>query len=351
MTVESNAGPPVEQPALWLGMAGFSPKERAVLEDSLARSGAVPQWRAGAFTDADAWWVNGARVRPMPDGNLKVAPGLPTERTLSLDLGEVDRPVAFALPLAGDDFEPRCTFDPVSQPSIDALLAQFDHWLWLVRAQFVLGAQLVHHAAGLRRGVYHVAHAGKLLAVLDLLKGNCAIAPGAPSAHLWQAEWHKRPASALDLPESFTRCTPAQLVWTYVRRSGRDLLPDRYRTRTIHYRHVPGVPLRWLRDSQLLLLRELSAQPGTLDALRQRTGLPLATIEHDLSCLYHAYAITTTRSAAAPAPPPPGCQPHATGPGLDPIRGHDSEFPGPHADLTAPALLEPRRDREAPDGA
>lgn len=134
MTDESSAGAAEEQPALWLGMAGFGPWERVVLEASLGRPEGLPRWCVSAFGDADAWWVNGAKARATPEGNLKVSPGLPAERSLSLNLGEVDRPVAFALPLAGDDLEPRCTFDPVSEPSIAAVLSQFDRWLWLTRA-------------------------------------------------------------------------------------------------------------------------------------------------------------------------------------------------------------------------
>jgi hypothetical protein len=339
----SMEGAAVEQPVLWLGMSGFSPQERAVLEGSLERPEGLPRWRPSAFQDADAWWVNGAKVRLMPDGNLKVAAGLPTERALSLHLPEVDRPVAFALPLAGDDFEPHCTFDPVSVPSIEGVLSQFDHWLWLVRAQFVLGAEIIRRADQLHRGVYHVSHSGRLLAVLDFQHGRAALAPRAHPVDLWAAEWHKRPIGAHDLPESFMPVTPAQLTWTYVRRTDRDMLPARYRTQTIHYRHVPGVPLRWLRDSQLMVLRELSAEPATLETLRQRTGLPVATLEHDLGCLYYAYAITTTKSKAAPSAVAPESQPNSSGPGLDSLLRSDVPSRQPHSDLTAPALLEHKR--------
>ena len=333
----------VEQPVLWLGMSGFSPPQRLELEAALARAEGTPRWRACAFGDADAWWVNGAKVRLMPDGNLKVAAGLPTEHALSLDLTEVDRPVAFALPLAGDDFEPRCTFDPASLSSIHGVLGQFEQWLWLARAQFVLGAQIVQRGAELRRGIFHLSHGGKLLAVLDFQHGKGAIAPRAQAADLWRAQWLRRPVGAHDLPATFVQATPAQLTWVYVRRTDRDLLPPRYRNETIYYRHVPGVPLRWLRDSQLMLLRELSAECGTVEGLRQRTGLPMAHIEHDLTCLYYANAITTTRTKAAP--PVAGrrqdSQP-SSGPGLDSLLRNDAH-PHYERDLTVPALLEHRR--------
>lgn len=347
---ETSDGAALEQPALWLGMAGFAPRERALLEASLGRSGGLPRWLPGPFGDADAWWVNGAKVRLTRDGNLKVAPGLPSEHTLTLNLEEVDRPVAFALPLAGEDLEPRCTFDPVSEPSIAAVLSQFDRWLLPVRAQFVLGAQLIERTAQLRRSVYHVSHGGNLLAVLDFQQGKAALAPRAHPVDLWSAEWHKRPTGAHDLPESFVPSTPAQLAWSYVRRTDRDMLPPHYRKQTIHYRHVPGVPLRWLRDSQLMVLRELSAEPGTIEALRQRTGLPQATLEHDLSCLYYAYAITTTPGRAAARKGAMDSQPPSVLPGLDSLLRSEPPSHSSGRDLTAPALLE-HKPVEPPDDA
>jgi hypothetical protein len=348
VTPDNGANAVAEQPILWLGISGFAPQQRAVLEASLARSDKLPHWRTCAFGDADAWWVNGSKVRLMPDGNLKVAAGLPTEHALNLNLSEVDRPVAFALPLAGDDFEPRCTFDPGSEASIQGVLLQFEHWLWQVRAQFVLGSQIIARTAELRRGVYHVNHNGRLLAVLDFQQGRAGLAPRAHPVDLWEAQWERRPIGAHDVPETFLPVTPAQLAWAYVRRTDRDMLPPRYRTHTIYYRHVPGVPLRWLRDSQLMLLRELSTEPGTVEALRQRTGFSVSHIEHDLTCLYYAYAITTTPAKAAKRVAGgrhESSHPLTSGPGLDSLLRNDA-----HAqlhfqsDLTAPALLEHKRE-------
>ncbi|HWP10257.1 MAG TPA: hypothetical protein VNN06_00435, partial [Ramlibacter sp.] len=59
-----------EQPILWLGMAGFSPQQRTDLAAFLSRRSGLSRWRVCAFGEADAWWVNGAKVRVMPDGNL-----------------------------------------------------------------------------------------------------------------------------------------------------------------------------------------------------------------------------------------------------------------------------------------
>jgi hypothetical protein len=345
MTAGIQAGKATEQPILWLGMSGFAPQQRPVMEASLARSPGSPSWRTCAFGDADAWLVNGRNIRVMPDGNLKVAAGLPTERALNLNLSEVDRPVAFALPLASADIEPRCTFDPASEPSIHGVLAQFEGWLRLLRAEFVLGAQLIERGAELRRGVYHVSHNGVLLAVLDFYEGKSAISPNAHPVDLWEAQWDKRPVGARDMPPGFLPVTPAQLAWAYVRRTDRDLLPARYRTDPIYYRHVPRVPVRWLHDSQLMLLRELSVEPGTFEGLRQRTGLTVKHLKHDLTCLYYATAITTTQSKAAKlSPAHRDSHPASSGPGLESLLSHAGSMDHGH-DLTAPVLLERRLEQ------
>ena len=78
----------------------------------------------------------------------------------------------------------------------------------LLRAEFVLGAQLIERGATLQRGVYHVSHNGSLLAVLDFHEGKCAISPGAHPVDLWEAEWAKRPVGARDMPPGFVPATP-----------------------------------------------------------------------------------------------------------------------------------------------
>jgi hypothetical protein len=332
----------LEQPILWLGISGFAPAQRAALEAWLDRPAGLPRWRVCAFGDADAWWVNGTKVRLMPGGNLKVAAGLPTEHALNLNLGEVDRPVAFATPLAAADFEPRCSFDPASEPSVQAVLLQFDRWLRLVRSQFVLGKQLIERRSKLGSGVYHVSHRGTLLAVLDFHGGKVALSPGVHPVELWEAQWHKRPIGAGGLPPKFLRCTPGQLAWAYVRRTDRDMLPPRYRTGTVYYRGVPQVPVGWLQDSQLMLLRELATEPGNIASLRERTGLPAVLMAQDLSCLYCAGAITTTRAKAA-VPLAAEGQPNSIEPDLNSLLREGAPS---YEDLTAPALLEHRRFAE-----
>lgn len=329
----------IEQPILWLGVSGFAPQQRSVLDASLARAPHLPRWRVGPFADADAWLVNGAKVRMLPQGDLTIAAGLPTEHALHLNLADVDRPVAFAAPQPSAGFEARCTFDADSRQSVHAVLAQLDHWLRLVRSQFVLGARILGQVSQWRNTIFHVNHDGRLLAVLDFREGKAALLPQVHPVDLWEAQWDRRPVGASNPPPGFLQFTPAQFAWAYARRTERDLLPPRYASELIYFRRVPKVPLRWLTDPQLMLLRELSAEPCTLEVLRQRTSFTVAQMRRDLACLYYAGSITTTRAKARPGLGRSDSQPHSSGPGLDSLPDKES---GPRyaADLTAPAPLQ-----------
>ena len=321
-------------------MAGFAPAQRASLEAALASSTGSSRWRVCSFGDSDGWWVNGAKASLLAGGTLKVAAGLPTERALKLDLSQVNRPLAFAKPLASKEIDPLCVFDPDSQNSIVATLLQFENWLRPVRAQFVLGALLIQRNSKERRGIYHLIHRGILVAVLDFQEGQVALLPGVQPADLWLGEWDKRPSGAGQPPGNFDRYSTTQLAWAYVCRTDRDMLPARYRTDTVYYRHVPRVPLRWLGDSQMTLLRELSSEAGTLEDLGLRTGLPLRQIEHDLACLYYAGSITTTpANAAAPLGQRDDSHGSSAGPGEDSLleRAHAQS-----ALMTLPLRLDPQ---------
>lgn len=329
------AGRADERPVLWLGISGFSPQQRAVLDAFLVRPPSLPQWRTCSFSDADALLVNGGKVTVMADGSLRVAAGLPNERALNLNPNEMDRPIAFSTPLPSSGFEPRCAFDASSLASVHGVLLQFDRWMQLVRSQFVIGSRIVHDGERLRGGVFHLNHGGALLAVLDFRQGNGAVSPAAHPADLLKARWDRRPLGASDTPPGFLAVTPSQFAWSYVRRTERDLLPPRYATETIYFRRAPKVPLRWLRDSQLLLLRELAAEPATLEGLRGRTSLPVSHLRHDLACMYYAGSVTTTPAKArAPAGRQRVSEAFSSDPPVDSLQMAQLA-----PDLTAPAVL------------
>jgi hypothetical protein len=339
LTKRDTAG---EQPVLWLGLAGFAPEQWAYLEDCLERPQGLPSWQICHFGEADAWLINGPKVRILPGGNLKVSPGLPTEQSVKLNLDEVDRPVAFALPVPSE-FEPRYTFDPADRASFHSLLMRLEAWLLGVRTQFELGAQVIRLGAQVRHGIYHLSNHGQLLAVLDFRSGRAGVSPRAQPSDMREANWDKRAPLTGNIPDDFVKTSPAQLAWTYVRRAERDTLPERYRTETIYFRGAPRVPMRWLRDSQLMVLRELSTEPGTFYDLRQRTGLAPGQMHQDLTCLYYAGAITTTKSKAAARPRRYDSYPQSSAQGLESLLHGEPEahYSG---DPTAPAQLGHRHE-------
>ena len=161
---------PIEQPTLGLGMVGFSPEQRTAFASLIAhpRPG-LPSWRLVSFWDADAWWVNGSRVSVLPDGNLRVTAGRPQERTLTLRLEEVHRPVAFSTPLGSSDFEAVCTFDPGSESAIHRVLIQFDRWLQPMLFKAALGALIIERGTTLRGSIYPVSYTHLTLPTSDLV--------------------------------------------------------------------------------------------------------------------------------------------------------------------------------------
>lgn len=294
----------LEQPILQLGAVGFDPSDRDRIAAVLASlpSNWTP-WRLAAIGDADAWWVHGGNTRVLADGTLLVEPGHAQEAGLNLKLTSVDRPIAFSAPVTATEFEPHCVFALDDEAGMHSALHLFDTWLQPLHCLYVAGALVMRRGAELRHTVHHLNHRGTLQAVLDYRAGEVGILPTARPADLWAADWNRRPPTAHELPSNFIRYTPAQLLWTYVRRTERDLLPARYRSETIYFRHVPHVPPGWLRDPQRAVLQELEAQPSSFHQLTQRTGLAAAALALELSCLYYTGAITTTAQRSASRDP------------------------------------------------
>lgn len=302
----------------------------------MQRGPGLPQWRISSFAEADAWLVNGARVLMTPDGILRVLPGLPTEQSVKLRPADVDRPVAFATPLASPDIEPRCTFNVDSLASVQDTLLQFENWLREARARFALGCDIVRMGPELRHGIFHVSNRGTLVAVLDFRSGRAGVSPHAHPADFAQAQWDKRPAGAGDIPATFIRTSAAELAWAYAHRSDKKLLPYRYLAQTVYFRQPPKVPPHWVSDSQMSILRELAAEPCTLAALQQRTGIAGTRVQRDLACLYFAGAITTTHSKSPRhAFRADSSGPLSSGTGFEPLQ----ERPPAIREITAPAPL------------
>jgi hypothetical protein len=344
----------LEQPVLRLGLIGFTAAETARVGDWLAREvEGWPLWSTAPFDKSDGWWIACRCISEFQGDFLTLQTGQAHQPWLKLNPVEIDRPIAFAgkLPTGMEASE---TVNPGLEASVRQQLQRFEAWLRPLRGQFALGADLIERESELKPGVYQVTLQGRLLAVLDLNRWRAGILPTARPVDFAQAVWDHRPAAANSIPEKFVQLSISQLMWIYASRTRRDVLPPRYRKLTVYFRNLPRLPVGWMHDEHLLLLREISARSGTLDDLVQRTGMGEFMLARHLAALYFAGAVTTNpRSASKPEPKrtplgPESSQPlHVTPDGrlvtpstrLSGFATHSRDrYVGPQ-DLTAPAPL------------
>ena len=109
----------IEIPVLRLGMAGYTgEQQKLAAAAAAAASNGRARWETAAFTDADGWWLDGGRTVLLHDQHLRVQPAIAAERPVQLALADVDRPVAFSLPLTAPGFRPAVTFQ-LGEPGED----------------------------------------------------------------------------------------------------------------------------------------------------------------------------------------------------------------------------------------
>ncbi|MFC5498681.1 hypothetical protein ACFPOE_14130 [Caenimonas terrae] len=295
----------IELPVLRLGLAGFAARQVAELDALLRRSAPGRHvWQIGHFGDSDAWWLSGPRTQRITDGTIRILPAIPSERSLQIDLQEVDRPVGFSLPTVFTPPNSSYTFDPESIPSINAVLEKFEGWLQPVAAQFSLAARIIEQESVLGSGMYHVILNARLLAVVDM-KGDIGVFPSAGPADFDDAMWVRQPERT-EIPDSFVRTTLSELMWQYAVRTTRDVLPKRYRSGLLYFRRPPRLQQRLLSDGHMLLMRELSAAAGTFAELQQRTGMAAPAMAKALAALYLVGTITSNPKRASVTRTVPG---------------------------------------------
>jgi hypothetical protein len=288
------------RPVLMLGLVGFTHEESRRIQSQLRLAPAIGgvQWRIGAFAGADAWLVNGARARLLAEDEVEVD-SPPPDSPVRFWLPEVDRPIAFSVPLGSREFEPACTFDAASDSSLYILLAKFSQWLRPRAMLLCVVDLLVRQAGEIRKSrVYHLMAENRLVGVVDL-KREIGVLPEATLAELARAAWSPRPDAAAYIPENFSKGGTSELLWEFAGRTRRELLPARYRTGLVSLRRAPLVAQRLFTDVQLLVLRELSASPRTLAELCATARVPAADVVRALGAFY---LVGSIRSPARPLP-------------------------------------------------
>ena len=133
-----------ETPLVWLGLAGFTVEQRAVIESAMVSWHAAGglAWRLGAFLRADAWMIHGAKARLVSGQTLRVQPAAIHERVVQIDLGDSVRPMAFARPVSAAYREHPLTFELAEPGQILTALAGLEAALVDVRTNFALGGAL-----------------------------------------------------------------------------------------------------------------------------------------------------------------------------------------------------------------
>jgi hypothetical protein len=289
----------MEVPVLRLGLAGFSEAQQKLAGDA-ARAAVTDRfrWDVSAFAEADAWWLDGSRTLLLPNEHLRVQPAVPSARSVQLALADVDRPVAFTLPLSAPGFKPAVTFELQDKAGAQKVLGQFAGWMQAMLAQFALAASITDNQPTLASGSWEVLRGSDLLAVVDLKLG-AGVLPSASPQDFEGAVWCIREHGDVLIPTHFSRVSVSQLMWQYAQRSERDLLPSHYRAQPLYFRRPPRLAQRFVHDAHLLLMRELSGQPGqSFPMLQQSTGMAEATLVRCLSALYVVGSITCNRKRA-----------------------------------------------------
>ncbi|WBY00227.1 hypothetical protein PE066_12135 [Ramlibacter tataouinensis] len=300
MNIRARAPAAQDFPVLRLGLAGFSPAEEEGIRAALREPAPGLLWEIVPLADADAWCVNGVRAQPLGDGTVRIAPGLPSSRSIRVDPRAVDCPVVFARLPASPGFRPQCVFDPEQPATIAAMLRWLEGRLRPIVVQFHVARHIAVAEPDLRACSWHVTLEGRLCAVVNQRSGIGVWALADPAA-LPNARWSRRPESANAIPAHFVTTDFSQLMWQYATRTSRDCLPPHYRTQPLFLRRPPRLPARTLDDTSLLLVRELGHACAGFAELRERTGLGEAALARHLGALYMVGAITADpRRASVP---------------------------------------------------
>ncbi|HVZ44979.1 MAG TPA: hypothetical protein VHA82_14300 [Ramlibacter sp.] len=282
-------------PLLRMGFIGFA-DERYLVDLLKTRSQSL-RWQPWTYLEADALWVNGTHAQPARNHLVRVPSADPQKPAVLLNLQEMGRPMAFTLPLGNAAVSPPFTFDPHSAPSVAEVLVTFETLLRPLATQLAVAGEIVARRHSLTSTVYHIVRNGVLVAIIDSHR-DVGLAPDLAASELQEAVWSSRPESASAMPPHFRRISFAEMMWQYALRNEDDLLPAKYRQRTIYFRKAPAVQRRSLKDAHLAVLSTLSAQPLTFAQLQAQIGFAERQLTQALMALYFAGSITTEERLA-----------------------------------------------------
>lgn len=278
-------------------MAGFSPEQEQVIQTAAAAS-RLTQWVCGPLAGADAWVVNGRCAQHLGDGRIRIASRQTGGRSMQLQLSQEQRPVAFSLPLPAN-LPGVKSFDVDSHDSIVETIGVFEFVLAAEAAQFLLAGHIIDQQEVLGTGTYELRAKGHLIAVVDM-RGEACVLPSVRPANFDVAVWTRADHDRMRVPRNFARASLALLMWRYVSRSPRDLLPERYRSGPIYFRRPPRIDPVLVEEEHLLVMRDLAIRSASFDELKARLQMDDAVLARTLAALYYVGSITANRLRAGP---------------------------------------------------
>ena len=281
-------------PRLRMALVGF-PDE--ALPQTLLRARTSPGWETTSLDEADALWVAGQSARMEANSLVRVWNG-DGRPAVVLHLNTLQRPLAFAAPIADDHLHAVERVDLRSPPSVDQSLRRTEQALRAVLLQLGMAQQIATRMLSLSAHTYHVMLNEKLVAVVSV-PGRIGIELNTSPEDLAHARWVARPAAANDFPKWFLPTSFAECLWLYASRIPTGLLPPRYRKAPLYFRCVPRVPQRLVQNRHYAVLSDLAAAPKTFAELQQSIGLPEAELDSVLTVLYFCGSLTCNRERAA----------------------------------------------------
>jgi DNA-binding transcriptional ArsR family regulator len=280
-------------------MAGFSPEQEHAIQAAAAAS-RLTHWVCGPLAGADAWVINGQCAQHLGDGRIRIASRQAGGRSVHLQLSRAQRPVAFSLPVPAN-LHGVTSFDVGAFESILEAIGVFEFVLAAEAARFLLAGHIVDQQDVLSSGTYELRAKGQLIAVVDM-RGDACVLPSVRPANFDIAVWTRANHDRMRVPQNFARASLALLMWRYVSRSPRDLLPVRYRTGSIYFRRPPRIDPVLVDEEHLLVMRELAIRPASYDELKARLDMQDVVLARTLAALYYVGSITANRLRAGPTP-------------------------------------------------
>lgn len=201
----------------------------------------------------------------------------------------------------GLPFQPHANrlFELLRQVSLQQNLKSFDQLDMKTRVLARLGGLLVMYREDFHNRLYHFMAEEQLIAVLDRAKGKLLIKNPLHAMDCSNIAMHEVQRSQPSADDDFERVSVQDAVWLYARHDPEAALdlPSDVGRAWLQLRKLPKVSPRLIYDTDLAMMRALSARPQRFDDVREKTKLPTQLLQlRALTCLYLTRCLSVSES-------------------------------------------------------